>query len=1066
MAIIVKHTKVSTIPDGDDTSVVRPSDWNADHQLVGTVPVANGGTGAATLTGYVKGNGTSAMTAASTIPNTDVTGLGTMSTQNSNNISVTGGSISGTTVSGYIPTTEKAAALGVATLDAGGTVPLSQIPASIQGGVSYQGTWNASTNTPTLSNGVGTKGYYYVVSVAGSTNLDGITSWNVGDWAIFNGTVWQKVDNTDAVTSVNGYTGTVVLTNTDISGFGTMSTQNANSVAITGGTATLTSLTTPTVQATNSGGLSLKNSAGTTQISMGAGGGDNVSVNVSTNLNGANAQIDISPTGTGHVHMKPTGTGSIEIAPTNLGTIDNMTIGGTTPAVITGSTINANTKVVSPDYYAQSVLGGNLRTSGGTSLVNWDGGGSGNVTVNGGLLANSANKNVSLAPTGTGSVTVNPATAGTMNNMVIGGTTPLAITGTTVTATTFSGSGASLTSIPNSALVNSAITINGTSTSLGGSISVGTVTSVTGTSPVVSSGGATPAISMPAATTSVSGYLTSTDWNTFNNKGSGTVTAVSVTSANGFAGTSSGGATPALTLSTSISGVLKGNGTAISAATSGTDYSAGTSALGTGILKSTTTTGALTIAVAADFPTLNQNTTGTASNVTGTIAIANGGTGQTTANAAYNALSPMTTTGDIEYRNGSSVATRLPIGTTGQVLTVSGGLPTWATPSSNGGITWQSVQTANFTASTGNAYPINTTSSAITVTLPATPSAGNYLVLTDYAGTWATNNVTLNRNGSNIDGIAENGTLKTNRQSISLVYIDSTQGWIPFNGYLDSIISQPYSSSYLIVAGGAGGGSNAGGGGGAGGLLSGTMSLNIGTTYSVTVGAGGAGATTTFAGVGSNSSISSTISLGGGYGGGYNPTVNTAGGSGGSGGGGSAGIFSGGSGTSGQGNAGGASVTGSSPFPSAGGGGSGAAASNATSTVASAGGIGSTTSLITTTQATSASVGQVVSSSVYFSGGGGGSAYTGGTAASGGSGGGGAGGQGVAVSGTAGSANTGGGGGGGSAGSGLGAAGGSGCVLISVPASFYTGTTTGSPTVVTNGSNTVMIFKSSGSYTA
>jgi hypothetical protein len=98
--------------------------------------------------------------------------------------------------------------------------------------------------------------------------------------------------------------------------------------------------------------------------------------------------------------------------------------------------------------------------------------------------------------------------------------------------------------------------------------------------------------------------------------GSGTVTAVSVVSANGFAGSSSGGATPALTLSTSITGVLKGNGTAISAATSGTDYSAGTSALATGILKSTTTTGALSIAVAADFPTLNQNTTGSAATLT------------------------------------------------------------------------------------------------------------------------------------------------------------------------------------------------------------------------------------------------------------------------------------------------------------------------------------------------------------------------------------------------------------------------------------------------------------------
>jgi hypothetical protein len=105
----------------------------------------------------------------------------------------------------------------------------------------------------------------------------------------------------------------------------------------------------------------------------------------------------------------------------------------------------------------------------------------------------------------------------------------------------------------------------------------GTVTGVTATSPVVSSGGVAPNISMPAATTSVNGYLTSTDWTTFNNKGSGTVTAVSVASANGLAGTSSGGATPALTLSTSITGVLKGNGTAISAATSGTDYAPATS---------------------------------------------------------------------------------------------------------------------------------------------------------------------------------------------------------------------------------------------------------------------------------------------------------------------------------------------------------------------------------------------------------------------------------------------------------------------------------------------------------
>jgi len=77
-------------------------------------------------------------------------------------------------------------------------------------GLSYQGVWNAATNSPVLASGVGINGYYYVVGVAGTTNLDGINDWEIGDWAIFNGTVWQKIDNTDRVTSVFGRTGPVV----------------------------------------------------------------------------------------------------------------------------------------------------------------------------------------------------------------------------------------------------------------------------------------------------------------------------------------------------------------------------------------------------------------------------------------------------------------------------------------------------------------------------------------------------------------------------------------------------------------------------------------------------------------------------------------------------------------------------------------------------------------------------------------------------------------------------------------------------------------------------------------
>jgi len=115
--------------------------------------------------------------------------------------------------------------------------------------------------------------------------------------------------------------------------------QSGNTVAAL----TITALTTPSVQAASSAGLALKNSAGSTQMTMGAGGFDNLAINVPTNINGANAQIDISPTGTGHVHLKPSGTGGVEIAPTNAGTMNNMVIGGTTPLAITGTTITANT---------------------------------------------------------------------------------------------------------------------------------------------------------------------------------------------------------------------------------------------------------------------------------------------------------------------------------------------------------------------------------------------------------------------------------------------------------------------------------------------------------------------------------------------------------------------------------------------------------------------------------------------------------------------------------------------------------------------------------------------------
>ena len=83
---------------------------------------------------------------------------------------------------------------------------------NVVGALNYKGTWDAATNDPTLTSSVGTKGDYYVVSVAGSTNLNGTTLWGVGDWAVFNGSIWEKVDAGDTtnvtsltVTTLTGY---------------------------------------------------------------------------------------------------------------------------------------------------------------------------------------------------------------------------------------------------------------------------------------------------------------------------------------------------------------------------------------------------------------------------------------------------------------------------------------------------------------------------------------------------------------------------------------------------------------------------------------------------------------------------------------------------------------------------------------------------------------------------------------------------------------------------------------------------------------------------------------------
>ena len=201
---------------------------------------------------------------------------------------------------------------------------------------------STSTGTGTITLDGSVEGYQSF-EVIGNNNttyytIAGGAQWEVGIGTYYGGTLAR----TTVISSSTGSKLDLATGTKDV--FVTLPA----SVAVTSGTdVTLTKLTTPVVQATNSGGLSLKNSAGTTQISMGGGGGDNISLNVSTNLNGTNAQIDISPTGTGHVHIKPTGSGSIEVAPTNVGTINNMTIGATTPKDATFLNVSATTGTVS-----------------------------------------------------------------------------------------------------------------------------------------------------------------------------------------------------------------------------------------------------------------------------------------------------------------------------------------------------------------------------------------------------------------------------------------------------------------------------------------------------------------------------------------------------------------------------------------------------------------------------------------------------------------------------------------------------------------------------------------------
>jgi hypothetical protein len=411
----------------------------------------------------------------------------------------------------------------------------------------------------------------------------------------------------------------------------------------------------------------------------------------------------------------------------------------------------------------------------------------------------------------------------------------------------------------------------------------------------------------------------------------------------------------------------------------------------------------------------------------------------------------------------------------------------------NAGVSWQSVITADGSTGTtgvaGRGYFINTTSAAHTFTLPATATFADTILIKDYAGTFATNKLTIARNGHNIQGLANNSEIGTNRASVTLVYVDVTRGWEfvnesnvadlqaalfiaatggtvttsgdfkihSFTGDGCFVVSSlgngptvptggPSNVDYLVVAGGGAGAPNAGAGGGAGGYRTTFPSpgCNAGsfpitaTTYPITVGGGGAQTLNGLPGQpaipaggmtannGSNSIFSTITSTGGGGGATRDGSGGFTGANGGSGGGGW-----------GFGPAPGAGGTGNSPPTSPSQGNNGGTANTAPGLIGAGGGgvgaVGGDTSGSTAGTGGAGSANSISGSSVTYAGGGGGGNDTRvGGAGSGGPGGGGAGTV-TGPGGTAGTINTGGGGGGGGWNAGpvtAGGAGGSGIVVI------------------------------------
>ena len=289
-------------------------------------------------------------------------------------------SIGGTAIVPTVSAVTAAVSSGSAALATGAQIQTA-INTALVGVLSYQSTWNASTNSPTLSSGSGTAGYYYIVSVAGSTNLDGITDWAVGDWAVFSDQAtdaWQKIDNT-AVGSMSSFiikegngTETSTVTNgetiTFAQGTGIQSELTSTS---SGGTLQITNTAPNIVQTTitgNAGSASVLNPGRNISGTFFNGSAD-ITLNNSNITNGAGyiTSASLPSVGNGQIDGRTTGSGlsgSMDATANQSGNT-TFTVNSNATTAATASTIayrdsagDLNVRLLRANYANQSTISG------------------------------------------------------------------------------------------------------------------------------------------------------------------------------------------------------------------------------------------------------------------------------------------------------------------------------------------------------------------------------------------------------------------------------------------------------------------------------------------------------------------------------------------------------------------------------------------------------------------------------------------------------------------------------------------------------------------------------------